>query len=296
MAKIRNSQLYIIISAAILCALVAFGIRYFFGKKEVRAFISSSEIYRGESISYTDSTYNANDWLWEFGNGDVSHEKKGEYMYPASGMYQIRLTVNNALQKEFTVNVRPPVQLSNDSLIKIDAPSVAIQNEYVTFKGIGLSKQWRWSFGETGIIDSREKTAIYAYSQPGIYEVEVTTEDTKYPITHTIEIYPQYMEEDSTDVLTLVGSDIREKLQAIVDGKPFNQNYNYIMTKYLCNNPNVLVMINNDKRNDFYSYCQGLKIIGRKITTIVEVVVVPDEAKPQCLQKLHVTQVTHEGR
>ncbi|GHT65524.1 PKD domain-containing protein [Bacteroidia bacterium] len=296
MEKIRNSQLYIVLSAAILCVIIAFAIRYFFGKKEVRAFISSSEIYQGESLSYVDSTYNAKDWLWEFGNGDVSNGKKGEYRYPASGMYQIRLTVNNSFQKEFMVNVRPPVRLDGDSLIKIDAPSKAIQNEYVTFKGVGISKQWRWSFGETGIIDSRDQTAIYAYSLPGIYEVDLTTEDTKYPIKHTIEIYPEYMEVDSLDVLTLVGNDIREKLQAIVDGKPFNPNYNYVMTKYLCNNPDVLVFINNDKRNDFYSYCQGLKILGRKITTIVEVIVVSDEVKPQCVQKLHVTQITHEGR
>jgi PKD repeat protein len=296
MAKIRNSHLYIVLSAAILCILIALCIRFFFGKKEVRAFISSTEIYQGENISYIDSTYNANDWLWEFGNGDVSRDKKGEYRYPASGMYQVRLTVNSSYQKEFVVNVRPPVRLNADSLIKIDAPRIAIQNEYVTFRGIGLSRQWRWSFGETGIIDSREQTAIYAYRLPGIYEVEATTEDTKYPVKHIIEIYPEYMEEDSTDVLTMVGNDIREKLQAIVDGKPFNPNYNHIMTKYLCNNPHVLVMVNNDKRNDFYSYCQGLKIIGRKITTIVEVIVVPEETKPQCVQKLHVTQITHDSR
>ena len=85
-------------------------------------------------------------------------------------------------------------------------------------------------------------------------------------------------------------------MQAIVDGKPFNPNYNHIMTKYLCNNPDVMVYINGDKRNDFYSYCQGLKILGRNITTIVEVVVVPDEKRPNCLQKLHVNQVTHDSR
>jgi hypothetical protein len=296
MAKIKNSHLFIIISAAVFCIGIAFVIRYFFYKKEVRAFISSSEIYLGENIAYIDSTYNANEWYWEFGNGDVSTEKRGEYRYGTTGLYRIRLTVNGSFPKEFLVNVRPPVNLDMDSLIKIDAPDIAVQGEYITFKGIGLSKQWRWSFGETGIIDSRDRTAIYAYSLPGIYEVELSTEDTKYPVKHRIEIYPEYMEQDTLDVLTLVGNDIREKLQAIVDGKPFNPNYNHIMTKYLCNNPDVLVFINNDKRNDFYSYCQGLKIIGRKITTIVEVIVVPDEARPQCLQKLYVRQITHEGR
>jgi hypothetical protein len=276
--------------------VIAFLIRYFFYKKEVRAFVSSSEIYQGEYIIFADSTFNAKNWLWEFGNGDVSSNKSGVYTYQEKGMYQIRLTVDKSLQKEFFINVRPPIDLQADSLIRILAPDFAMQHEYVTFKGIGLSKQWRWSFGETGIIDSRDQTAIYAYNLPGIYEVELETEDTKYPIRHKIEILPEYMEQDTTDVLILVGNDIRDKLQAIVDGKPFNPNYNHIMTKYLCNNPDALVFINNDKRNDFYSYCQGLKIVGREVTTIVEVVVVPDEDQPQCLKKLYVTQTSHGWR
>jgi hypothetical protein len=278
----------------IVCLAAAFLIRYFTGKREIRAVLSSSEIYLGESITYMDSTKRSNDWLWEFGNGDISNQKKGEYRYRKTGLYQVRLTVNHSFHKEFRINVRPPVRLDTDSLIKIEAPDVAVQYEYVTFKGVGSSKQWRWAFGETGIIDSRDQTAIYAYKLPGVYDVELTTEDTKYPIHHQIEIYPEYMAEDTTDVLTLIGNDIREKLQAIVDGKPFNPNYNHIMTKYLCNNPDVLVFINNDKRNDFYSYCQGLKLIGRRITTIQEVVVVTDEENPQCLKKLYVKQITNE--
>jgi len=296
MAKIKNSHLYIIIGAAIVCIAAAFLIRSFFNKKEVRAFLSSSEIYLGESIYYVDSTYNVKNWLWEFGNGDLSYEKKGEYLYKEAGLYQIRLTVNNAHPKIFHVNVRPPVNLEMDSLILIDAPDIAIQYEYITFKGIGLSRQWKWSFGETGVTDSRDKTAIYAYSKPGIYEIELTTEDTKYPIKHQIEVFPEYMAQDTTDVLALIGNDIREKLQAIVDGEPFNRNYNHIMTRYLCNNPEVLVTVNNDKRNDFYSYCQGLKIIGLHVTTIVDVIVVPSEERTECLDKLYVTQTTRDSR
>ena len=296
MAKIQNSQFYIIVSAALVCIVLAFVIRSFFTKGEVRAFLSSSEIYLGESIIYVDSTYNAKKWYWEFGNEETSIERRGEYRYDSVGHYQIRLTVNNSMRKEFIVHVRPQIDMAMDSLIKIDAPAFAMQYEYVTFKGIGLSKQWKWSFKDPGIIDSRNKTAIYAYDFPGIYEVVLTTENTEYPIKHRIEIFPEYMVQDTLDVLSMIGNDIREKLQAIVDGKPFNTNYNYILSKYLCNNADVLVFINDDKRNDFYSYCQGLKIIGRKVTNIVDVIVVPEEAQPQCLQKLYVKQVIYDGR
>ena len=71
----------------------------------------------------------------------------------------------------------------------------------------------------------------------------------------------------------LIGLDIKEKLQNIADGKPFNVNYNYVVDKYFNNNPNTLVIVNNNKYNDFYSYCQGLHHIGRKETIIQNVIV-----------------------
>lgn len=74
-------------------------------------------------------------------------------------------------------------------------------------------------------------------------------------------------------MLVIIGNDIREHLQAIVDGKPFNTHYNYILKKYLCGNPDIAVTVNNSKKNDFYSYCQGLKIIARRKTLIDEVFV-----------------------
>lgn len=170
------------------------------------------------------------------------------------------------------------------------APDVAVQGEYVIFRGIGEDKEWRWEFGESGNIDARERNPIYAYMEPGIYEVLLSTENTRYPVRHTIEVLPQYMTNDSTDVFVLIGNDIKEKLQAIVDGKPFNSNYNYIMSKYLCNNSETLVIINNTKRNDFYSYCQGLKIIGRKKTIIDNVTVDVDAQTGECVRQLTVTQ------
>lgn len=58
------------------------------------------------------------------------------------------------------------------------------------------------------------------------------------------------------------------------------------MSKYLCNNSETLVIINNTKRNDFYSYCQGLKIIGRKKTIIDNVTVDVDAQTGECVRQL----------
>lgn len=294
MKKLKNSKIYLVLGVIIACIAIAFLIRYFFSSTKIQAFVSSTEIYKGELLNYSDSTFRAKEWLWEFGNGDTSNEKIGAYEYKETGTYLLRLTVNRHIQKDFIINVRPPVRLERDSIVRIDAPSMAMQDEFIVFRGIGLSKEWRWAFGATGIIDSRDQIAIYSYAEPGIYDVELTTEETKYPVRHRIEVYPKYMESDTTDILSLIGNDIREKLQAIVDGKPFNPNYNHIMTRYLCNNSQLLVVVNNDRKNDFYSYCQGLKILGKNNTDILQVVVVPDEERPACLSKLYVMQATRD--
>lgn len=208
------------------------------------------------------------------------------------GRYQIRLRIDDALEENKIVTVRRKKNdYGSEQLVKIEAPSTAMQGEIVTFRGYGASKEWRWQFGESGIVDSREQNPLYSYSEPGKYEVQLMTENTQYPVRHTIEVIPQYTENDSTDILVVIGNDIRKHLQAIVDGKPFNTHYNYILKKYLCGNPDVAVTINNNKKNDFYSYCQGLKIIARKKTLIDDVFVdMGDDLNNECVMQLMVTQ------
>lgn len=291
MGKIKSKKSLIIAGASILCIIIAYLISLYLRDKTVIAFVSPLDIEQGDAIQFTDSTYRANSWLWEFGNGDSFEQRSGNYTFQQTGKYQIRLTVDRKYEKKFIVNVREKKKEEVQELIKIEGPDFALQDEIISFHGIGNSKEWRWQFGESGMVDSREKNPLYAYMEPGVYEIQLTTEDTHYPIRHTIQIEPNYQKNDSTDVLTLVGNDIRERLQAIVDGKPFNPNYNYILTTYLCNNPDVLVTVNGDKHNDFYSYCQGLKIIGRKKLIIEEVVVdLGNDNTDDCIKKLIVTQ------
>lgn len=289
MQKLLNHRIYIIIIAIALILSTTFLVRSCIYNKEIQALVSPLDVELGMPVQYSDSTKGANSWYWEFGNGDTSSEQRGSYTFPQTGKYQIRLTVDGNLEKKFIVNVRNTKKDDALELIKIIAPDEALQGEYITFRGEGTSKEWRWEFGETGTVDAIEKTAIYKYELPGRYIVSLRTEETKYPILHTIEVIPQYSDVDTTDVASIIGNDIKEKLQAIVDQKPFNKNYNDIMKAYLCNNPNTLVIVNNDKKNDFYSYCQGLKIIGKK-KTVIEKVLIDMEGSEACINKLIVIQ------
>lgn len=292
MGKISNNKFLMVVGAIVLCLLITLFVGWYFRDRTIVAYIAPLDIECSESIQFSDSTRFANTWFWEFGNGDSSHERNGSYVFKQSGKYQVRLTVNGKYEKRFIVNVRDKVKGDeNRELIKIIAPGYALQNEIIAFHAIGNSKEWRWQFGETGMVDSRDKNPLYAFTEPGMYEITLMTEDTHYPILHTIQIDPNYQKNDSTDVLTLVGNDIRGRLQSIVDGNPFNTNYNYVLNTYLCGNPDVIVTINNQKRNDFYSYCQGLRIIGRQQLIIESVIVdIGGEESDECVKQLMITQ------
>lgn len=292
MGKLNNKKAFIIFGAAAVCISLAYRLSLLAQGKTVQAFVTPMDAEVGQAISFGDSTSRAHSWLWEFGNGETSEARTGNYSYSKEGKYQIRLTVDGQFEEKFLVNVRPKVDKDPyGELIKIDAPGFALQNEIISVRGLGNAKEWRWEFGETGMIDSREKNTLYSYSEAGTYEILLSTETTQYPVRHTIRIEPNFQRNDSADVQTLIGNDIRERLQAIVDGKPFNQNYNYILSSYLCNNPDVVVTVNGEKHNDFYSYCQGLKIIGRKRLVIENVVVdVKDDESDECVKQLLVTQ------
>ncbi|MDR3266790.1 MAG: PKD domain-containing protein [Tannerella sp.] len=293
MNKIFNRRMLIIV--LVLSALIGliFGLRTCLSVRQVQATVMPLDMEEGTPIQFADSTKGADLWYWEFGNGDSRTEQSGEYIYPTSGKYQIRLTVDGKLEKKFIVNVRSlRKDTQEEQLIQIVAPSVGMEGEYITFRGEGSSKEWRWEFGETGVVDARERTAIYRYHNPGVYEVLLNTEETKYPIRHIINIEPRYTEADTMSVETMISNDIKSKLQAIIDQKSFNSNYNHILQNYLCKNPNILVVVNNTKKNDFYSYCQGLKIIGRKQTIIDNVLF--DWNEDYCIVKLIVIQTDKE--
>lgn len=280
MSRFINSHLlYVLISISVLMIILTSIFRGCSSRdKVVFASITPTSAVVGESVLYADSTKNANEWLWEFGNGDMSSEQRGSYIFRQAGTYKVRLTVDGRNERFFDIVVKERTDSYREQNVSIIAPTEAVQYENIVFRGIGNDEQWRWEFGESGIIDSREKSPIYAYMQPGIYTVRLTTENTRYPILHTLEVIPSYSEGDSTDVMTLIGLDIKEKLQFIADRKgSFNLHYNHIVNKYLNAREDIIVVINNTKRNDIYSYCQGLRMEGRGNVLINQVIVeIPD--------------------
>ncbi|WP_418500523.1 PKD domain-containing protein [Culturomica massiliensis] len=291
MWKFNNTMALIllaIIGGSVLIIILLFNS---FGPSfDVKAGLSKNTLLVGEEFRYTDSTRQASSWLWEFGDGETSAKPRGSYKYDKAGSYKIRLRVNGGAEKIFSVTVRNDNGRQGSRLIRINAPESAMQGELIVFRGVGGDKQWRWEFGESGMVDAREKDVIYKYNRPGVYEVKLYTENTRYPVSHLIKIVPQYSASDSTDVASLIGADIREKLQNIAGRKPFNTNYNYIVNKYLGGNQRTEVVINNTKYNDIYSYCQGLRMSAKNSVVIDRVIVEIADLETGIVTKIMVLQ------
>ena len=149
MGKIYTRKILFVAAAMLLCILIAVLIRIFFSSRTVRMTLTPIEVEVGEPIYYADSTRRANSWLWEFGNGDVSHERNGQYVFKEPGRYQVRLQVDHSLEKKQIITVRKKTNTyGSDQLVKMKAPASAFQGEIVSFKGYGPSKEWRWRLGQ----------------------------------------------------------------------------------------------------------------------------------------------------
>ena len=292
MNKLFSKGQMIVVAMMLSMVVLAIIVRSCTAGDPIRASVSPLDVEVGASIRYSDSTYNTSHILWEFGNGDNSHEKNGLYTFMEPGRYQVRLIVNREKSKCFIVNVRERRSVRNNKLIKIKAPSKVVQNERVVFMADGDSDNWRWEFGESGQVDSQEQNPIYVYSKVGVYEVKLMAGNMLYPVVHTIEVMPEFAIDESTDVDTQASDEFKKRLQQIIDERNvFNSNYNYLLRYYLSGNSNVMVLINGTNENDFYSYCNGLKIMGKQQSTVIMDVNI-ERGKRGNIKRLLVNQVS----
>lgn len=242
--------------------------------------------------------------VWYFGNGDSIISKSNvNYSYDRVGKYLVTLKIDNKFEFSKKINiVNGRTLTAKDSIPKIFCPDLGYVGEEIVFTGYSpSSSNWYWDFGETGTIDSYEKQAIYIFTQPGIYTVKLETDKTKYPITKEIEIlqlYEQFKEPEVIDSSNIVLNDIKKRLQIIAnlsarDTRKYRDQVNYIKNKYICNDlSDVVVVVNEEKYNDFLSYCQGLHYLEGNSTIIQEVKL--DTIK--CFKQINITQKTKKAK
>ena len=222
----------IVLGTMSLLIVVSLIIKSCTAENPIRASISPSYVKAGSPIRYSDSTYNAFQVIWEFGNGDTSNDKKGFYAFKNPGTYQIRLIVNGEKSQSFIVSVGEERYCGEDSskTVKIKAPSIAFQNERVLFMADGDSDYWNWEFGESGKVDSWERNPVYVYSRVGTYEVKLIADNMKSPVVHRIEVLPDWGGPKRPEDSEYSEEVIRKRIQQIIDKKNlFDINYHFFL-------------------------------------------------------------------
>lgn len=248
-----------------------------------------------DSVFFRDSTFFAKDYRWDFGDGNYAISPKGYHKFTTPGNYIIKLTINSKFTDIFYITVKDTVKITplEDSLLKVDGPIIAMQFENLVFRAVGKgASQYRWRFGESNYIDSKEPFVQYYYKDPGDYTILLYTDNSQYPVRHNIKILPSFKaSEDSLknidNVYKEYEDDFKIHLQQIADGNNFNFHYYYLLKKYLCNNEKTVMKINGSKINDFNSYCLGLQF--DKDVIIQSVKITPDE-QMNCIKTVDVQQ------
>ncbi len=138
---------------------------------------NNTVISPGGAVYFTDKTnYQAQSWLWEFGDGNTSTQQYPVHTYDSAGVYQVKLVVNNnygadSITKSSYITVQQGSNISANIHLTVDT---AFVTDLVAFADVssGNPTGWTWDFGDGNYASTNK--ANHAYSAPGNYTIRLT--------------------------------------------------------------------------------------------------------------------------
>ena len=137
-----------------------------------------------EAISFTNSSWNATSYSWDFGDGQTSTVAAPSHSYASKGTYTVTLTATNAYG-----------QTSKTTQISIAAKPITnfsaspVNGLTVQFSDLSLEDptSWSWDFGEN---EHTLQNPVHSYQQPGTYNVTLTATNAmgSTPVTKSIPV------------------------------------------------------------------------------------------------------------
>ena len=132
------------------------------------------------TVNFTDQSQPTFSWNWQFGDGGTSILQNPEHIYPASGEYIVRLTIQDICG----------VTTHIDTVHIVCTPPVAgfyFQVSYHDVKFYDTSQSttaygWFWDFGDGGTSTLQNPGHLYTF--PGDYPVQLTVQDSCGLATH----------------------------------------------------------------------------------------------------------------
>jgi len=142
------------------------------------------------TVKFDDKSSNADEWKWNFGDGESSEEKSPVHIYDSIGKFTANLTVSNdngtdsrevviSVTEEPTPEPDPitPKAFFTANATSGDAP-LAVQftdkSDFTSLENV----TWNWSFDSTS--SSTERNPVHTFDKPGTYTVILTIIDKGY--------------------------------------------------------------------------------------------------------------------
>jgi PKD repeat protein len=140
----------------------------------VASFTAADKCY-GQAVNFTNTSTNANDVYWNFGDGNTSNSFNPSYNYPASGTYNVTLNVESnfgctgSITKSVTVYAAPKVSFSvNDAGQCVNGNAFVFTDNSTIASGT-MSRSWTLGDGGTSTASPVNKT----YALSGNYNVKL---------------------------------------------------------------------------------------------------------------------------
>ncbi|MCP3929052.1 MAG: PKD domain-containing protein [Bacteroidetes bacterium] len=129
------------------------------------------------TVTFINNSTNADNYLWNFGDGNTSTDESPDHIYQADGSYQVTLTAfNNCGETSFTSEVEiitlPIANFSSDNTNGCIPFTVA----FMDLSSINATS-WTWTFEGGTPSSSAEQNPTVVYEQAGTYTVVLQVEN-----------------------------------------------------------------------------------------------------------------------
>ncbi|MCO6477300.1 MAG: PKD domain-containing protein, partial [Phaeodactylibacter sp.] len=150
----------------------------------------------GMTVYFDNTSSNAQDFQWDFGDGSFSNLPSPSHTYSADGLYEVVLAAGNgcgaATFEQFIV-VETPMQAAFSAGAQQGCAGARISFSDQT---IGLPVSWNWTFEGGTPATSTSPNPTVTYETPGVYAVTLSTANALGTVSHAvqqqyIEIFPE---------------------------------------------------------------------------------------------------------
>lgn len=124
------------------------------------------------TLTFTNTSQNATDYFWEFGDGGESTDFEPTYTYSDAGNYVVKLHATNhcgTVIKTFTVTTFPAAMFSAEPTVGCAPLVVQMINE-----SSNNSISYQWSFPGGSPAASTQANPLVLYTVPGVYTITLT--------------------------------------------------------------------------------------------------------------------------